>query len=355
MWSHLPRVVGRRLLPPTGPLRSAAPTVDPLLLRGASVGAAWRADRGGAVGAVYHSIGSGVLPIGSGLPIVVTLLDVAAWELPGRQGRIGLARFGSRLRRRLVHDAAAVVVGTDAAARTARRLLRIPPDRIHVVPLAPRPAFAPGIDAFEPVPDEGARLGLGDRYLVWPGRYDARQDLAALFGALQRLTRSGRPAGLPPEVAWPPRIALVGATPDDRAAIARAAARQGVGEAIAHASPMPDARLADLIRRARATILPMVADTVGLAAIELLAVGTPVVASSVGALPEIVGPAGLLVPTGDPDRLATALRAAWTEDALVASLAEAARDRTVVTTRTWADVAEATRRIYARVGVRSAT
>ena len=49
-------VVGRRLLPPTRLLRSGALTVDPFLLRGASVGAAWRADRSGAAGAVYHAV-----------------------------------------------------------------------------------------------------------------------------------------------------------------------------------------------------------------------------------------------------------------------------------------------------------
>ena len=43
-FSHLD-VIGRRQLPPTRLLRSAAMTVDPFVLRGASVGAAWRAGR----------------------------------------------------------------------------------------------------------------------------------------------------------------------------------------------------------------------------------------------------------------------------------------------------------------------
>ena len=236
-------VVGRRLIPPTGPLRSVAPTVDPLLLRGASLGAAWRADRSGAVGAVYHSVGAGVLPIGSGLPVVLTLLDLAAWERTGQAHEGRFARFGSRLRRRLAHDAAAVIVGSEAAARAVHRLLRVPADRLHVVALAPRPAFGAGATAADPtVPNEDAvRLGLGSRYLVWPGRFDARQDLATLFGALERLAGAGRPGGLAEGLPWPPRIVLVGATPDDRAAIARAAARRGVGDAFAYAPVLPDA------------------------------------------------------------------------------------------------------------------
>ena len=95
-FEHL-EVVGRRLLPPTRLLRQAALTVDPFVLRGASVGAAWRAERGGAAGAVYHAAGNAV-PIASGLPTVVTLLDLAPWELPGAFQRGTASRFGQRLR-----------------------------------------------------------------------------------------------------------------------------------------------------------------------------------------------------------------------------------------------------------------
>ena len=348
-------VIGRRLLPPTGPLRAAAPTVDPLLLRGASLGAAWRAERGGAHGAVYHSIGAGMLPIASGLPVVVTLLDLAPWELPATFRETGLARFGLRLRRRLVRDAAAVIVGSDAAARAAERRLRVRAERLHVVPIAPRPAFGGPAVADDPSAiDDAARLGLGGRYLVWPGRYDARQDLATLFTALARLAATARPTALPADVAWPPRVVLVGAPPDDRAAIARSAARHEVGEAIAYAPPLPDERVARLMRGARATLLPVVAESVGLAALESIAVGTPVLASAVGVLPELVGPAGVLVPPGDPERLAVALAAVWSDDGLHDGVREATGERASTTRRTWDDVALDTRRVYATVGIRPA-
>jgi glycosyltransferase involved in cell wall biosynthesis len=348
-------VVGRRLLPPTGPLRAAAPTVDPLLLRGASLGAAWRAERGGAHGAVYHSIGAGMLPIASGLPLVVTLLDLAPWELPGAFRATGLARFGLRLRRRLLHDAAAVIVGSEAAAHSARRHLRIPPDRLHIIPLAPRAAYVgSGGEPAAPPSDDIERFGLGRRYLIYPGRYDARQDLTTLFRALDLLARAGRPPDLPGDVAWPPRIVVVGATPDDRAGIARAAGRYDVGEAFAYAPALEDDRVAALVRGARATLLPVVAESAGLAAIESIAAGTPVLATAVGALPELVGPAGVLVPPRDPERLATALRALWSDEQLVAGVVAAARERGAGAARTWEEVATATRRVYARVGVRTA-
>lgn len=348
-------VVGRRLLPPTRLLRSGALTVDPFLLRGASLGAAWRAERGGAAGAVYHAA-AGASPLFSRLPIVVTLLDLAPWELAGAYQRSPSARFGQRLRARLLRDAAAVIVGTTAVARSTSRLLRVRRDRIRVVPLAARPAFTPG-----PTGDAGPdpatraeieRLGLPDRYVVYPGRYDARQDLGTLLRALGALGASGRPRSLPAGVPWPPRVLLVGASPEDRAALARAAARAGVGDALAYAPTLPPERLAALVRGARAVLIPVLSEAAGLAAIEALASGVPVVASSVGALPEIVGAAGILVEPRDVDRLAAALRAAWADERVHRRLAGHALARAVGPRRTWADVANDTRRVYAEVGVR---
>jgi glycosyltransferase involved in cell wall biosynthesis len=355
-------VVGRRMLPPTRLLRSGAMTIDPLLLRGAVLGAAWRAERGGAAGAVYHAVGGGPLPIASGLPVVVTLLDLAPWELPAVFQRTAGSRFGQRLRAQLVREAAAVIVGTEATARAARRLLRVGRERIRIVPLAPRDAFATydagtgdaggSAEAEEKAARIRRGLGLGDRYLVYPGRYDARQDLRSLFGALAIHAAAARPAGISDAAPWPPRLLVVSATPDDRAALARAAARHGVGEQLAYAPATRPAVLAALVRGARAVVTPVVSEAAGLAAIEAIAVGTPVVASAVGALPEVVGAAGLLVEPRDAERLAVALTAIASDDVLHRRLASAAAARATATPRTWADVAAETRAIYAEVGIK---
>lgn len=342
-------VVGRRLLPPTRLLRSAALTVDPFLLRGASLGAAWRADRGGAAGAVYHAAG-GAVPLLSRIPTVVTLLDLAPWELPHAYQRGMATRFGQRLRAQLLRDAAAVIVGTVAVANAARRLLHLRRERVHVVALAARPEFGLGNDR-DAARRERERLGLPERYLVYSGRYDARQDLATLLRALADLAAAGRPAGLPHAAPWPPRLLLAGASPDDRAALARAAAREGVGDALAYAPGLATERLATLVRGARAAILPVVSDAAGLAAIEAIASGTPVVASAVGALPTIVGAAGIIVEPRDPGRLAVALATIWTDDGIHAGLSDAAAERARTDGRTWADVADETRAVYAAVGV----
>ncbi len=340
-WPRL-EVIGRRLLPPTRLLRSGALTVDPFLLRGASIGSGWRAERGGAAGSVYCAA-AGALPIGSGIPIVASLLDLAPWQLPEAWQRGRAARFGQRLRARLLRDAAAVIVPSRSAGADARRLLHVRQASLRVVPLAPRAAFRS--TTAEGAAAERTRLGLGERYAVYEGRFDARHDLDTLLATLAALAAEAPPRDVPTG-AWPPRIAVVGASPDDRAEMSRAAARAGVGDALVYAQAIDDARLAALVAGARFLVQPVRSDAAGTAAAEALAAGVPVVASAVGALPEVIGPAGILVEPGDPRRLAAAVRAAWSDDRLLAGLRAAAAERPAAR-RTWADVARETRAIWA--------
>ncbi len=346
-WPRLD-IVGRRLLPPTRLLRAGALTVDPFLLRGAAIGSGWRAERSGAAGSVYCAA-AGALPIASGIPVVASLLDLAPWQLPESWQRGRAAKFGQRLRARLLRDAAAVIVPSRSAGADAWRLLRVRQAALRVVPLAPRPAFRP--EAAGGSRAERDRLGLGERYAVYVGRFDARHDLDTLLAGLSALAGEAAPAGLAAG-AWPPRVAVVGASPEDRAEISRAAVRAGVGEAFVYAQAPDDERLAALVAGARFLVQPVRSDAAGTAAMEALAAGVPVVASAVGALSEIVGPAGILVEPGDARGLAAAVRAAWSDDALHARLRAAALDRPAAS-RTWADVARETRAVWAEVALRA--
>jgi glycosyltransferase involved in cell wall biosynthesis len=338
-------IAGRRWLPPTRALRASALTVDPFLLAGVSIATA----RGAGNSAVYHLAGTR-LPLASRLPVVATLLDLAPWELPEVFQASPAARFGERLRARLLQRASAVIVGTDAVARGARRLLHVRPDHLRVVPLVAHPAMTAtryGAKALEAaLSSERRRLGLPNRYLVFSGHYDARTDLPTLFEALGRLDAQGRPKGLAEEVAWPPQIVLAAAHADDVAALARTAGRYDVGRHLTYAPDLPPGRTAALIAGARAAVVPSVSDGAGLAALDAIACGTPVIASAVGALPEIVASTGVLVEPRDPARLARAIEAVWTDDAFHRGLREAAagpgRPRA-----TWSDAARQTRAVYA--------
>ena len=91
---------------------------------GRPVPAPGRVDRLGLVGRAGRR-GRGRLPhrgrsrsrSASGLPVVVTLLDLAPWEMPAVYQRSPAAAFGQRLRGRILRNAAAVIVGSEATGR----------------------------------------------------------------------------------------------------------------------------------------------------------------------------------------------------------------------------------------------
>ncbi|MEL7207965.1 MAG: glycosyltransferase family 1 protein, partial [Actinomycetota bacterium] len=68
-----------------------------------------------------------------------------------------------------------------------------------------------------------------------------------------------------------------------------------------------DDRRASLLRDATVLAYPSRYEGFGLPPLEAMAVGTPVVATDAGALPEVLGDAADLVPVGDVEALAAAL------------------------------------------------
>jgi glycosyltransferase involved in cell wall biosynthesis len=81
------------------------------------------------------------------------------------------------------------------------------------------------------------------------------------------------------------------------------------------------------IRRGRIFAMPSLSEGFGIAALEAMAAGVPIVASEVGGLPELIthGETGLLVPPGDPEHLAESIARLLTDTALSAQLARNAR------------------------------
>jgi glycosyltransferase involved in cell wall biosynthesis len=103
-----------------------------------------------------------------------------------------------------------------------------------------------------------------------------------------------------------------------------------------------------LYSHAAVFVCPSVYEPFGLINLEAMACQTPVVASAVGGILEVVedGRTGLLVPPASPDDLATAIRRVLDDRDLARSLGRAGRRR-VEERFSWASVAEQTERIYA--------
>ena len=132
---------------------------------------------------------------------------------------------------------------------------------------------------------------------------------------------------------------------------AAAIERLGLADAVRFVFGVSEPDLVELFGSAEVAVVPSLYEGFSLPAIETLACATPLVATTAGALPEVVGPDGvsaLHVPPGDPEALAAAIGRVLDDPELAARLGAAGRAR-VVELYTWRAVAERTVEWYRNV------
>lgn len=134
--------------------------------------------------------------------------------------------------------------------------------------------------------------------------------------------------------------------PDGR--VARAIDRLGLAPAVRCVSGISDDELARNYARAQVAVVPSLYEGFSLPAIEAMACGVALVATTGGALPEVVGrdgDTGLLVPPDDPGALALAIGRLLDDDDLRSRLGAAGRQR-VLGRFTWPVTAAGTAAEY---------
>ncbi|MFF4955527.1 glycosyltransferase family 4 protein [Streptomyces sp. NPDC001222] len=138
-------------------------------------------------------------------------------------------------------------------------------------------------------------------------------------------------------------LVVVGKRAED-GPVAQAIERYGLEHAVEFVKGISDAELVDLVRSAEVACVPSLYEGFSLPAAEAMATGTPLVATTGGAIPEVAGPDGetcLAVPPGDAGALAAGLSRLLGDPELRARLGAAGRRR-VLRHFTWAKAAQGT-------------
>jgi glycosyltransferase involved in cell wall biosynthesis len=285
---------------------------------------------------VFHATNF-VAPPSRRAATVVTIHDLTYLRHP-EMVTAASARYRDLVPRAL-RRGATVCTPTAAVGAEVTDAYRLPPERLVVTPLGVGPAWRA---ATPPDPAWLAATGLPERYLLFVGSREPRKNLPTLLAAYRELLGGRVPgAGRGASGSPVPPLVLVGP-----AGWGEALDLAGLpAEAVRTPGYLPEDDLARVVAGAAALVSPSWYEGFGLPALEALACGTPVVASDLPALREVLDDQAELVAPGDAAALADALARVLEDPG-----GEPARNarRTRAAAFTWAACAQATLTAYRR-------
>jgi glycosyltransferase involved in cell wall biosynthesis len=282
-------------------------------------------------------LGTGLLGMmDDGWPVLATLhhpitvdRDLELADNPSLIRQVTLRRWYGfvRMQMRVARQLPRVVTVSRSSARDITAQMGVPGDRLDVVPV--------GVDhkLFRPLPDVARNPDL---VMTTASSDVPLKGLVPLLEALAKV-RTQRDV----------KLVVVGKHRKG-SKIPATLRRLGLEGAVEFATGIDDEALVRLYNQVALAVVPSLYEGFSLPAIEAMACGTPLVTTTGGALPEVVGEDGtaaVLVSPGDPEALSAALIRMLEDDRLRARLGAAGRAR-VLRRFTWRATAEGTAEQY---------
>jgi len=209
--------------------------------------------------------------------------------------------------------------------------------KIAVTHLAPAPRFRP-LDNWERRERVRRTLGLTYPFVLYVGRVDPYKNIAGMIRAFARL-HSRRPSEH--------RLVIVGEKRGYQAGgVFALVQRLGLQDRVVFTGHVHE-DLEVIYNLAECFLFPSLYEAFGLAAVEAMACGLPVISSPVAGCIDVVGDAGILVDPLDADAISAALERVLHSDTLRQSLSRASLERAA--RFSWERCARETFALYERV------
>lgn len=303
----------------------------------------------------YSHFGGCLAKVLHGVPMVLTTHSLEPHR-PWKAEQLGTAYAASTwIERTAYQNADGVIAVSESMRHDVQSLYGVPPDRIRVI--------HNGIDLqqYRPTPDPATLAEFGidpaQPIVLFVGRITKQKGILHLVNAI----RSFRPGVQVVLCAGAPDTPEIGRAMTDAVAAARACTANPI---IWIPEMLPREKVIALYTHADIFVCPSIYEPFGIINLEAMACETPVVASAVGGIPEVVshGETGLLVPaeTLDPSEveprhpeqfardLAMAVNALLDDPALRAAMGRRARER-VEQQFSWTAIARQTLAFYEQV------
>ncbi len=226
----------------------------------------------------------------------------------------------------------AVVAHSQTVAQEASKEYDIPPSKIRAIYL--------GVDAglFQPSSPASPYDQDSRSEILYVGLLEKRKGVSELLTAFTWVHAEEPNA----------KLILIGSGPE-REKVIETCARFNLADSVLIRENLSNSELALAIGRADIFVFPSMQEGFGLAAVEAMACGKPVVAFDTPINREVIGNGGILVPKGDAKALASAIRALIADPALARTLGATARG--IVTERyDWKTTAEEYHKVYKSFG-----
>jgi glycosyltransferase involved in cell wall biosynthesis len=266
-------------------------------------------------------LGRGLVPMmeKDGWPVLATLhhpitvdRDLDLQHAPNAWKRFTIRRWYSFLEMQMevAQQIPRHLTVSESSRRDIAAQMGVPAERLHVVPVGVDP------DVFGPRP---AIARVPGRLMTTASADVPMKGLAHLLEALAKVRTERDDAHL-----------VVIGKPKGKSRIPALIDRLGITGAVEFVSGVTTERIIELYAEAELAVVPSLYEGFSLPAVEAMACGVPVLGTTGGAVPEVIGvdgETGLLVAPGDADALAVAILRALGDDALRARIGAAGRAR----------------------------
>lgn len=282
---------------------------------------------------LYHE--PNFIPLPCDLPTVATLHDLSVLLHPEWHPADRVSYFEQEFQRGLGQCCHFLAI-SEWARQEIIRTLGISPERITRTYMGIRPGLGPLPP--EQVAETLRQLGLPPRYLLYLGTIEPRKNVLRLLRAYTSL-----PAPL--RQRWP--LVLVGGWGWNSGDVADYWHREARHRGAILSGYIPDQHVPALYNGARALLFPSRYEGFGLPPLEMMACGGAVLASTAGAVREIVGGQAHLIDPDDDDGWRQAMRRVVEDDDWWRQLRDGARE--VARPFTWEACAAQTLPVYRRI------